>query len=124
MTIIETRDKSNLFIEGIFHTRDEAEQYISKHPKPENCTFIDIEGNFPLYVIEKFHESFTYFSDIEELIKYVDNIISLRAEKPIIYIIQDKYTSDNINKDSMGNLFHEHFTSKKDWKINKKILYR
>lgn len=123
MIIIETKDKNNLFIEGIFHARDDAEKYISRHPKPENCTLIDIECDFPLYIIERFHESFTYFSDRQELNNFIESFKDLRKDQPILYIILGQYISDKINEDSMGSLNHVHITSKKDWQQNKGLVF-
>jgi len=110
ITIIENR----FFIEGIFNTLIEAENYLSEHPKKENCRLIEtLFSTFPFYIIE-INDKFTYTNE-NEVIKYINGIDFDKIENNEelilnLYRISEPYKSKKYNSDNMGILEHTHFT--------------
>jgi hypothetical protein len=108
MTILENKN----FIEGIFQTRNEAEQYLGKHPQKEKCLLKDMQlDTFPIYILEIEFGNFLYFSSKESANNYLNTIDIENIKSIILYIIEEPYICSSINQDEMGLLDHEHIKS-------------
>jgi hypothetical protein len=103
MTILENQD----FIEGMFKTRQEAEQYLSTHPQKETCVLKDMPFDaFPLFIIEICRGQFFYVSSEEKARQYIaDNKLT---DSVTVYTIRDFRISGTINTDEMGSWEHCH----------------
>ena len=129
-TVIETRD----FFEGIFGSREEADQYLFNHPEKESCRLVDLSfGNYPLFVLEIGRGKFKYFPHKDSLVAffketgkdgfpkstshvfYVFDDPKENYDEDIIvpgltlYVVKEPYMSNYVNQDGIGVLDHHHF---------------
>ena len=130
IAVLENKD----FIEGIFTSRKEAEEYYSSHPEPQSCRMIELPFEaFPLYVLEEGRGNFKYFENKKSLIAFLKELdlnsvpqstavvfyafddAAQNYEEKItvpsltVYFIQEPYRSYVINEDGIGILVHYHF---------------
>jgi hypothetical protein len=131
ITVIENIN----FVEGIFKSYKNAENYLTDHPKKENCKILDLNiKKFPFYIVEINFGDFVYFSSKEEIIVYLMNfnmdIIKnkkstnyllykcneiLETEREVvceksitIYVIKKPFKNKVKNVDTMGAFEHYH----------------
>jgi hypothetical protein len=128
-TVIETRD----FFDGIFDSREEAEQYLLNHPEKESCRLVDLSfGNYPLLVLEIGRGKFKYFENKSSLVDSLKEIdlhelptgkafVFCICEDPkdsyneeiitpglTLYFIKQSFKSFYVNQDAIGSLDHHH----------------
>jgi hypothetical protein len=71
ITVIENKD----FVECVFKTKGEAEEYYSNHPSRETCRIIELEAKrFPIFVTEIGYGNFRYFPTKKSLIDFLRNL--------------------------------------------------
>ena len=72
ITVIENTH----FVEGIFSTHEDAEDYMMDHLKKEHCRLIDTSfAAFPLYIIELNYGEFIYVSPKDAIIEAIKKSI-------------------------------------------------
>ena len=128
-TVIETRD----FFEGIFDSKEEAEQYLLNHPEKDSCRLVDLSfSNYPFFVLEIGRGKFKYFENKSSLVDFFKEIdlhdlptgkafVFHVYEDPkesfdeeiitpglTLYIITEPYKSSHVNEDGIGGLDHHH----------------
>jgi hypothetical protein len=127
ITVLENKD----FIEGVFTTRTEADEYFSKHPDKNMCRIIELpSGKYPVFVTESKRGRFNYFMEKSGLIAYLKALNTGELEKVrtvsicinggesetietygpsiTVYYIDKPYRSKKVNEDSMGIIWHDH----------------
>ncbi len=102
------------FIEGIFLTKKEAENYFSVHPNKKNCRLVELAFDcFPFYILETAN-GFVYTCNQEEVIKFANEVEMQAFDADTIvfnlYRITEPFKSKYMDKDSMGGLVHFHLT--------------
>jgi len=114
MVAIESISKNNIFIAGLYKTKEKADKKFQKIATKENFKIIDLKGiEFPFFVIER-NKKFKYFQRKEDVLSFITKIkLSHLYDEDYsycsLYFIKKEFESKNIDIDSMGSLDHIHF---------------
>ncbi|MBW5448626.1 hypothetical protein GE107_21500 [Cohnella sp. CFH 77786] len=113
MFIVEARNKSSLWISGIFKEVETLNGYLNQIPDNLKViqTIIEVNIEYPFYIIEK--NGFSYVNKVE-LFRIMDNLVfDVEDDDNVLfnfYFISSDYMPTEPGTDYMGILPHEHVT--------------
>ncbi|OFX48517.1 MAG: hypothetical protein A2046_02520 [Bacteroidetes bacterium GWA2_30_7] len=113
MIAIESKNKKQNFVCGLYETKKKAENAFQKIIKKEDFQITEHNNiQFPFFLIEK-KNKFEYYQKKEEIQSYLEKI---KVKKNVnedytyctLYIIEKEFGTKNPENDSMGSIDHVH----------------
>jgi hypothetical protein len=113
MIAIESINKKQNFISGIFKTKAKADKAFQKIIEKEKFHFVEYNNiQIPFFIIEK-ENKFKYYQNKNEVLTEIKKIKVVNEKDEDIsyctlYFIKDEHINKNPEQDSMGSLDHLH----------------